>query len=42
MKWLILGVALAGCASTLPSRGVRGQVQRQAQLCLDDGAPRPG
>jgi hypothetical protein len=43
MKRFVLALAFSGCASTLPATSTSiTTAGRQAQLCLDDGAPRAG
>ncbi len=43
MKWLAFAWVLVGCGSTqIVQNATRGRSGREAQLCLDDGAPRPG
>jgi hypothetical protein len=42
MKQIVVVLALSGCASTLPSGRSTFGKERQAQLCLDDGALRVG
>jgi hypothetical protein len=43
MKWWVLALAFTGCASTFSATPTSLSMSgRQAQLCLDEGAPRAG